>query len=209
VLRIREGEEVELFDGRGAAASAVVRTIAKDRVVVEITGAAPSREPAHAIELALALIQPDRFELALQKATELGAASITPLLTARGEVRPDRVAGKRDRWERIILEAVKQSGRSRIPRLDQPAPLDAVLARGGQKIFFDADTSPADRAVEPGATMLLIGPEGGWSEAEVESARRAACIIRRIGTRRLRAETAAIVAVALVARELGELGNEK
>src|SRR5688500_18104628 len=120
VARVREGEEVELFDGRGALGAGKVRSVARDHVTVHVERAVASREARVAIHLAAAIIQLERFELVLQKATELGARSIIPLITDRVEIRPERYRGKAERWEKIVFEAVKQSGRAVLPSVEPP-----------------------------------------------------------------------------------------
>jgi 16S rRNA (uracil1498-N3)-methyltransferase len=204
VARCHEGEEIELLDGRGAMALAVVEALAKQSATVRI--AAPivdDREARVPLTLAMALIQPEKFELALQKATELGVARIVPILTAHGEVRAERVAGKRDRWEKIVLEAVKQSGRSHIPLITEVLPFEGALTDAPGAIIFDADGTPAHSAAAP--STLFIGPEGGWSGEEIALARRSGATVRSLGPRRLRAETAAIAALAIVGAEVGNL----
>lgn len=205
VVRLRAGEQVELFDRSGATAAGVVESIERDRAVIAAGERLASRESPLAVHLAMALIQLDRFELVLQKATELGVRSITPLLTDRTEVRPERLGGKAERWERIVFEAVKQSGRSIVPAVAAAAPLPAVLARGGTKIVFDADTeaSPVDE-LRVDEVTLLVGPEGGWSDGELHAARDHGCLFQRLGPRRLRAETAAIAALAIVSARFGD-----
>lgn len=206
VVRIREGESVELFDGKGSAVSAVVETLGRDSATVRVTTAIESRETKAAIHLAMAVIQLEKFELVLQKATELGVRSITPLVTDRVELRPERYRGKHERWEKIVFEAVKQSGRAVIPAVGQPATFDEAIDREGLRILFDADTEPSqiDLLREP-SVILYIGPEGGWSERELGIAKAKSCAFSRLGPRRLRAETAAIVAAATIAARSGEL----
>jgi 16S rRNA (uracil1498-N3)-methyltransferase len=204
VARVRAGEEVELFDEAGRGAKGTVERIESDHVVIACGEEIASREASIDLHLAVAVIQLEKFELVLQKATELGVRSITPLVTERVEVRRERYAGKSDRWKKIILEAVKQSGRSRVPVLHEPASLDDVLARPGKKIIFDADAEPGAWVAEPALT-LLIGPEGGWSEEELATARAAGCVFQRLGPRRLRAETAALTAVTVVLSRIGDL----
>jgi 16S rRNA (uracil1498-N3)-methyltransferase len=205
VVRVREGEEIEVFDGRGSAAAGRVETIDAQRLVIRLTGPADARESTVAIRLAMAVIHLDKFELVLQKATELGARSIIPLVTARVEVRPERYRGKRERWEKIILEAVKQCGRAVIPFLEEPAELADVVARDDPKIFFDADAEPNPAPASLGEVTLIIGPEGGWTDAEITLAREHGCWLERLGARRLRAETAAVAACAIVSRRYGAL----
>jgi len=196
VVRVRDGEEVEVFNGRGSGFFGVY-----ENDVIRLTTPAPDRESPVAIHLAMAIIQLEKFELVLQKATELGVRSIIPMVTERVEVRPERYRGKQERWRKIIFEAVKQSGRTQIPNLEEPAELEQIIAREGLKVVFDADIPTSQHPNIP--TTLLIGPEGGLSEAELQAARDHGCAFAQLGPRRLRAETAAIVATALaVARSI-------
>lgn len=204
VVRARVGEEVELFDRSGNAARGVVESIEKDRAVIAARDPLPSRESPLAIHLAMAVIQLEKFELVLQKATELGVKTIIPLVSDRVELRPERYSGRMERWNKIVFEAVKQCGRALVPAIEPPATFDEVLARSGTKILFDAD---AQGEVLSGLqdVTILIGPEGGWSEEELSRARDRKVLSQRLGPRRLRAETAAITAVAVVASRFGDL----
>lgn len=199
VVRVRDGEEVEVFNGRGI--SFVAKYSAEGLL---INDPAPDREARTALHLAMAIINLDKFDIVLQKATELGVRSIIPLVTERVEIRAERYRGKAERWRKIVFEAVKQSGRSVIPTIEEPAPFGDVIRREGLKIVFDADAEPA--AWPPGhPATLFIGPEGGWSENELGMARENGCAFARLGVRRLRAETAAIVATALVTARSGDI----
>ncbi len=204
VVRLRAGEEVEVFDRDGNAARGIVQALEKDRAVITTGEALPSRESPLALHLAMAIINLEKFELVLQKATELGVRSIVPLITDRIEMRAERYAGKQERWNKIIFEAVKQSGRTRVPLLEGPAKFADVVAREGTKIFFDAEieSTPIDR---PGEAMIFIGPEGGWSDDELRLARERECFFQRLGPRRLRAETAAIAAASVIGFRFGDL----
>jgi 16S rRNA (uracil1498-N3)-methyltransferase len=202
VVRVHEGEEVEVFDGRGGAWIAVARALPSVELVRRVDA---DREPRAALHLAMAIINLDKFELVLQKATELGVRSIIPLVTARIEVRAERYRGKGERWQKIVFEAVKQSGRARVPVIEEPATFDDVVRRAGTKIVFDADTPPSPATLIEDAATLFVGPEGGWSEEELQRASDAGCAFARLGPRRLRAETAAIVATALIAARAGDL----
>ncbi|MEA2342418.1 MAG: rRNA (uracil1498-N3)-methyltransferase [Thermoanaerobaculia bacterium] len=199
VVRVRENEEVEVFNGRGA--SFVAKYTADG---LQIIRAAPDREARMAIHLAMSIINPDKFDIVLQKATELGVRSIIPLVTDRVEIRAERYRGKAERWRKIVFEAVKQSGRSVIPIVEEPQPFDEIIKRDGLKIVFDADSDNAPQQLGDAAT-IFIGPEGGWSERELQLAREHGCAFERLGIRRLRAETAAIVATALVAARAGDI----
>jgi 16S rRNA (uracil1498-N3)-methyltransferase len=205
VVRVRVGEEVELFDRSGNAARGVVESRDRDRAVIAAGEAIPSRESPLAIHLAMAIIQLEKFELVLQKATELGVRSIIPMVTERVELRPERYANKRERWEKIVFEAVKQSGRAVVPRLEEAQNVADVLQRAGTKILFEAEEPSGAQGGEEREVTILIGPEGGWTEDELRDARAAGCLFQRLGPRRLRAETAAIAGVAVIASRLGDL----
>jgi 16S rRNA (uracil1498-N3)-methyltransferase len=204
VVRLRAGEEVELFDRAGVAARGTVQSLERDRAVITTGAILTSRESPLAVHLAMAVIQLEKFELVLQKATELGVRSIVPMITERVELRPERYANKRERWEKIVLEAVKQSGRSVVPRLEDAQDFAAVLGRGGAKILFDADAEPSPME-RPDEVTILIGPEGGWTEEELRDAHQAGCAFQRLGPRRLRAETAAIAGMAVITSRFGDL----
>src|SRR5947207_1992319 len=171
VAGVCESEEAELFDGDGHAASGVVESIGGDELIVRVDHAIDARESPFAIDLAMAIIQLEKFELVLQKATELGVRSIVPMITEHVEIRSERYRGKHDRWEKIIFEAVKQSGRATLPKLEEPMQFEDVLKREGTKILFDADTPPRQLSNPATQATLLIGPEGGWTEQELALAR--------------------------------------
>jgi 16S rRNA (uracil1498-N3)-methyltransferase len=154
----------------------------------------------------MAVIQLEKFELVLQKATELGVRTFIPLVTERVELRPERYANKSERWNKIVFEAVKQCGRAIVPAIEAAATFDDVIARSGTKLLFDADGEPPAATPQPPTGLtLLIGPEGGWSDNELRRARDANVFIERLGPRRLRAETAAIAAVSVIASRFGDL----
>jgi 16S rRNA (uracil1498-N3)-methyltransferase len=205
VVRVRQGEEVELFDRSGRAARGVVEALGRDRAEVVVTEDIPSRESPLVTHLAMAIIQLEKFELVLQKATELGVHSIIPLETEHVEVRRERYAGKSERWEKIVFEAVKQSGRSVAPALAAPQTFADIVARPGVKVLLDAAGTRDVLDDAPQEITLLIGPEGGWSDAELASARRHGLFFRSLGPRRLRAETAAIAALSVIASTFGDL----
>ena len=206
VVRARVGEEVELFDRAGNAARGVVESIDKDRAVIAAREPLPSRESPLSIHLAMAVIQLEKFELVLQKATELGVTSFIPLVTERVELRPERYANKGERWNKIVFEAVKQCGRAVVPKIEAVQTFDEVTARSGTRLLFDAEGQPPAAGLQPPAGLtILIGPEGGWSDDELRRAQARNVYIERLGPRRLRAETAAIAAVSVVASRFGDL----
>lgn len=204
VVRARVGEEVELFDRAGNAARGTVESIERDRAVIQTGEALPSRESNLAIHLAMAVIQLEKFELVLQKGTELGVKTFIPLVTERVELRPERYSGKTDRWQKIVFEAVKQCGRTTVPKIEVPADFGEVIGRSGTKILFDADAE-TDNWQPATDLTILIGPEGGWTNDELRRARETGVHIEHLGPRRLRAETAAIAAVSVLASRFGDL----
>ncbi|HEY6844158.1 MAG TPA: RsmE family RNA methyltransferase [Thermoanaerobaculia bacterium] len=191
VVRVREGEEVEVFDSRGKNFRG--RYSENGIEIVEETA---NREPQTAIALAMSIISLDKFEFVLQKATELGVQAFIPLITDRMELRIERIRGKEERWRKIVLEAVKQSGRSKIPPIEAPLRFDDAIARHGSKIVFDADAPPSTTDNRR-PTTFFIGPEGGFSDREIDLARQHGACFERLGPRRLRAETAAITALSI------------
>ena len=161
-------------------------------------------EPAYALTLALGLLKNrSRFETALEKAVEAGVHTFVPLLTARTEKPTFRAA----RAEGILTAAMKQSGRSRRVRLAPPRPFDAVLSEDGHDlVLLCHEQAGAERSVldalriAPDARRLLVlvGPEGGFTQDEVAQAGARGAHLVSLGPRRLRAETAGIVAAAAV-----------
>lgn len=206
VLRVRPGESIELFDGRGHGAAAFVVEVTKNRVEVEIGAPVPSRESPLHLVLAAALIAPDKYELVLQKGCELGVSRFVPVVTDRVETRVERIQGKTERWERILLEATKQCGRTVLPVLDLPRAFGEVLAVERCPVVFDADAEPGPWPRPEEQTLtLLIGPEGGLTPGEINQARDAGAAVCSLGPRRLRAETAAIAAMTLAGSHMGDL----
>ncbi|MCL2877818.1 MAG: 16S rRNA (uracil(1498)-N(3))-methyltransferase [Acidobacteria bacterium] len=207
VLRIREGERVEIFDGKGVSWSGAVEFRRGAVFVCELTPTHSRHQPAAArLALALATIKPARFEWALEKATELGVDEFIPLYTARSEIRvsSEKISGRLARWDRITKEASKQCMRLDVPRVLPPLEFRGFLSSEEYSIqnkilFYEKsdDPWPADRTETAGNTIICIGPEGGWTEDEIGFAKESGCVIFSLGPRVLRAETAAIAAVSV------------
>ncbi len=175
----------------------------------------PPRFPLPTLHLGIGLLKGEKIEWILQKATELGVARITPLITERAVIRPkaDRLAHQHERWNKIVTEAAQQSARWTLPVLDQPTELLAFLTRtagyGLKLIFWEGMPAQSPRrriaaaiASDPREGVLLIGPEGGWEKAEVDAAGAMGYQALSLGTRILRAETAALAALAVVQYEI-------
>ncbi len=205
VLRLRAGDEVELFDGSGSSYSGKIRSCGP-RVRIELVERIDaSPESGNSLTLAAALVKPDRFELILQKGTELGVARFLPLETRYSTVRipPAKLHSRMERWQRIVREASKQSRRAKMPEIEQPCPFARLLTsqdyvKHVKVLLYERAREGLDAAsVIGGPVLLCIGPEGGWDDSEAQAAGRAGFRIVTLGSRILRAETAAIAAVSI------------
>lgn len=211
VLRMQVGAELTLCNGDGCEYPAVIRHIEKRRVTVETSEChAIDRESPLAVVLGLGVSRGDRMDFAVQKATELGVATIVPLLTDRAGVslRGERARKKTAHWRHVAVSACEQSGRNRVPDIQSPMELTRWLAtvNGERRLVLDPtekqtlEVSPAPRSV-----TLLIGPEGGLSAAEIARARDAGFDPVALGPRTLRTETAPVAAIAVCQFLWGDL----
>ena len=206
-LRCRVGEELELCDGRGAECLCAVAAVEGDTLTLRVVERRPSRgELPCRVSLYQALPKGDKLELIVQKAVELGAAEIVPVLTQRCVSRPDSRAmeKKRERLRKIALEAAKQSGRGVVPQvaplLDFPAAL-AEMARSACPLFFyegGGESLGKALSARPGSIALMVGPEGGFDPAEAQAARNAGLRVCTLGPRILRCETAPLYALSAI-----------
>lgn len=210
VLRLKPGDEVSVFDGAGKEFRARVaqarREFAELDLDEEIQPARP--ESPLQIKLAVALLKGEKFDLVVQKATELGVYEIVPLMTRFADIklRDESDASKRvARWQRIALEAAKQSGRAVVPTVEAPNRLESVL-KNSSLLFSEKDGRSLNEVPPPtSSTTVIVGSEGGWSDEELDLARAAGAQIITLGGRILRAETAAITATALIQHRFGDL----
>jgi 16S rRNA (uracil1498-N3)-methyltransferase len=210
VLRVEEGQKFEITDNRRAWV-AQVETARKNLVRFTVIEEIPTGPDLPAVALYLALIKFERFEWAVEKATELGVTRIVPVEAGRSERGLYEGARKRvERWRRIAREASEQSRRLRAPEIDDPVRLAEALRDesnhpSNYRIWLDerAGAAPVARLFEPRAgdsTALLVGPEGGWAQAEREQFAAAGWMGASLGGSILRAETAACAALAVVAQ---------
>lgn len=213
VLRLRAGDALVLFDGRGGDYEARLEGYGRDEALVAIgTHRAIERESPLAVTLAQGISRGERMDLVVQKATELGVAHILPLATERSVVRLDeRQATRRlEHWRAIAIAACEQSGRNRVPQIAAPLTLEELLSRRepetmGLLLNPESGARVADLARPATGVLLLIGPEGGLSENESTAALRAGFQAVRLGPRILRTETAAIVALGVIQQTFGDL----
>jgi len=203
VLRAQAGQVYELSDGAHVRL-ARVQTVGRDRVEFALLEELPAYQPSLDVTLLLSVVKFDAFEWAIEKATELGVASIVPLAAARSEKALLAAAAKRaDRWKKILLEASQQSRRVRLPVLEALAkPEDAFASRkeglrvllseraGAAFLRKTLEGQQADKAI------LAIGPEGGWTDLEFDSALSHGYVEASLGKLILRTETAVLAALA-------------
>jgi 16S rRNA (uracil1498-N3)-methyltransferase len=202
VRRLGPGDVVEVFDGRGFATRAQVVAVARDRVELRVVGE-PLRDRLAPCRLTLATAVPkgERFDWLVEKATELGVARLVPLVTEHSVVDPR--SAKLDRLRRRIVEAAKQCGRNRVMELDPPtAWASFVLQVVDQPRLLahpDGLATPAwPRPRSGGSATLAVGPEGGFSDSEVASARAAGWLPVTLGETRLRIETAGLAGCSIL-----------
>jgi 16S rRNA (uracil1498-N3)-methyltransferase len=218
VLRLDVGDTVYVFDGTGREFRCEIADTGRDTAMLAVREEIAPQSPESKLELtlAVALLKGEKFDLVVQKATELGVARIVPVMTKRADVKIDRVkrtTHRDERWARLALEAAKQSGRARVPEVAAPVELKELFARqdagrallfaerGGESLEGALDSLP----VEPRTLTALVGPEGGWETSEIEAARGHGWRIVTLGGRTLRAETAAIAVATLLQHRRGDI----
>ncbi len=207
VLRACVGQEFDIVTG-DAVRRARIASIQDDRIEFELGEEVPAATPRH-ITLALAIFKFDRMEWAIEKCTELGIARVIPIIAQRTGQHLAAAAGKRvQRWQRIVKQAAEQSRRSDIPEISVPLKLKEALALTAETRILLAECENdvllkhAIREHPPdGEVVLAIGPEGGWTEEEVQLFARNGWTSASLGATVLRAETAAIAATAIIVSE--------
>jgi 16S rRNA (uracil1498-N3)-methyltransferase len=213
VLRLRAGAPLTLFDGSGFDFRGEIVSVEGDRVRVSVgTRSTGLPESPLAITLVQAVSRGERMDWTLQKATELGVRRIQPVLSARSVVRLDdqQSARKLRHWQAVVAGACEQCGRSVLPEVRPPLDLARFLAespREGQRLVLSpaGPASLAGLASAAARVELLIGPEGGLDDAELDTAQRAGFAPVRLGPRVLRTETAGIVALTVLQALWGDL----
>ncbi len=222
VLRLKPGAEVHVFNGAGREFCCVVSRIARDVTALEVLNEVEPARPESplSLKLAVALLKGEKFEFVVQKATELGATAIVPVITRFADIRlrDQSDAYKRvGRWQRIALEAAKQSGRAVVPGVSNPVAFSTLLndtaSVGSLRLMFsergggslsDMQAKAGQDGREPAMIEALVGSEGGWADEEIQEARAAGWQIVTLGGRTLRAETAAISVAAILQHIYGD-----
>ena len=220
VLRLKVNASIQLFDGLGRIYEAEVKTISKGRVEAAILSIAeePAAEKA-TLHLGLALLKGKKMDFIMQKATELGVVGLHPFIATFSNARQMdalREAKRIERWQKITREACKQCKRPQPPVCNPVVDFDTLLEEASQaeydlKLFFwEGEKSQGLQGIvrapdQPCSVMILIGPEGGFSMEEAEQAKAAGFQPVTLGKRILRAETAALTAIAILQHLLGNL----
>lgn len=227
VLRLQLGDEVYVFDGLGKEFRCEVESSKRDFAELKILGPTEPARPESPLRLtlAVALLKGEKFDLVVQKATELGVVAVIPVVTKHADIRlrdASDAAKRVARWQRIALEASKQSGRAVVPEITAPIAFEPLIEtiqqhpgvpdddsqrimfseRGGEALLEANGGLPG----RPTSLTALIGSEGGWADEEITFSRQAGWRIVTLGGRTMRAETAAIAVAALLQHLFGDLG---
>lgn len=220
VLRARAGDRIVLFDGSGYEYVTVLGPFDAGQVVGQVVDKRrASGEPSVHLTLFQCALKADKMEWVLQKGSELGVSRFVPVISERTIVRPAAaLGGKYDRWRAIVREAAEQSGRGRLPEIAAPALYREAVAQGDGICLLPWEEAAGvpglarrllhvdGEAQRPLRISVMVGPEGGLSAAEAQAAAAAGWELVTLGPRILRAETAALAAVALALAALGEMG---
>jgi 16S rRNA (uracil1498-N3)-methyltransferase len=221
VLRLGAGDEVCVFDGRGheyrARVEQIVKGAARVRLLEPIT---PSAEPRVHATLAQAVLKSDHMNAVVRDATMMGVAGIQPVVTSRTQVSLSALRRGRavERWRRTAIASVKQSRRAVVPAVHEPATFEQylkaasaeerlclMLVEPGVHAPALRDSDALLRLPRPSHADILVGPEGGWDEDEVDAALSAGCSLLTLGQRTLRADAAPVVAIAVLQFVWGDL----
>ena len=210
VLRLKSGDDVQVFDGAGREFRAVVAQARREFAELELRDEIAPLRPESPLQLtlAVALLKGEKFDLVVQKGTELGVNRFIPLVTRYADIRlrDEADAAKRvTRWQRIALEAAKQCGRAVVPEITQPASFESVIREEACLMFSEREGQALTTDLAIKSVISVVGSEGGWSNEELDHARAAGVPIVTLGGRVLRAETAAITTAVLLQHLYGDL----
>ena len=214
VLRLTPGSKLSVIDSSGSAYLASLVSVSRRIAILKIEERCSSapESPLH-LTLMQGLLKGDKMEFVIQKASELGVTQLFPVITERSQIRETR---KLQRWQKIAEEASRQCGRAAVTRIFEPQDLEAVTPSFDDSgpaglIFWEHAGLPFSSSLEKCSgkkkIILLIGPEGGFSEKEVSSAAEKGFHVTSMGKRILRAETAAIAAISVAQYVLGDLSG--
>ena len=211
-LRMTVGEELTLCDGRGVEATCLIREFAGNEVILEVVSRAPSKtEPTCAVTLYQGLPKADKMEWIIQKAVELGVARIVPVQMTRSVAVINEKSGKKTaRWQKIADEAAGQSGRGVLPVVEEPISFRQAATRMAAEntlVCYECGGEPLATLAgrETAALSLLIGPEGGIDQKEIDTLVAGGAKLATLGPRILRCETAPLAALAVIMAASGNM----
>ena len=213
-LRMRTGETLTLSDANGIDCEGKIESFSEGSVTVEILATRQNvSEPSVAVTLYQALPKVGKFETIVQKSVELGVSRIVPILTSRCVSRPEEkpMQKKLERYNKVALEAAKQSGRGIIPAIEPLRNYEQVLKElpvyDAAVLFYEEGGERLDRILPAAAKKiaLIIGSEGGFSKREVEAAAQSGAVIATLGPRILRCETAPVAALSILMYQTGNM----
>lgn len=211
VLRMKVGDEAAVFNGEGTEFHCRIEEIGKNKASLSIIGEVKPTSPESPFEITLAagLLKSDKFDLVIQKAVELGVSHFIPIETARSEAKAKYSEKKVVRWRRIAIDAAKQCGRARLMTVGDIGLFDSFLKAGNavetRVMFSERGGEALSSLTRQIRITAIIGPEGGWDDAEIDLARSCGVKIVTLGGRILRAETAAIAITATLQHQFGDL----
>ncbi len=212
VLRLRIGDEVSVFDGRGNEHLCSISSVSKTGALLQLERRIEPASPESPLKItvAAAILPGEKYEITVQKAVELGVSRLIPLYTERCEVKPGGGTRRFERWQKIALESAKQSGRATLMEIAKPLEFAAFVGSDDNSspiIFFsERDGAGFSSIARPGPKLTAVfGPKGGWGDAELEAARTAGYFVVTFGGRIMRAETAAIAMTAILQHRFGDL----
>jgi len=219
VLRLGVGEPVIVFDGRGHQFLARVESVTRQEVTVRVAGPAHAApEPSVHLTLAQAVLKGDRMDDVVRDAAMLGVSAVRPVVSAHTEIPLAQLnqPGRPDRWSRVIVASIKQCGRAVVPPILQPlsladyvqtetAELRIMLVEPGSRAREAVRLEAVQARPKPATASVLIGPEGGWTEDEIETAGRRGFLLVTLGPRTLRADATPVAAIAVLQFLWGDL----
>ena len=211
VLRVKAGQTIVLFNGDGKDYAAEVAGAERQAIFLNIISRLPAvREPDIDISVVQAVSRGERMDQTLQKCTELGASSFQPLFSERVEVRlqGSKLAKRLEHWQGVVISACEQCGRARVPPVLEPVDVTGLVAsgtRGQRLVLAPGAQQPLASVAFSQLNQLVIGPEGGFSDQELDLMRSSGMQMVVLGPRVLRTETAAPAAIAVMQALAGDL----
>ena len=219
VLRLKPGDKIRVFDGEGFEYDASIHRFFADRVEIKITRKFPgTKESPVQIGVAQALLKEKKMDRLLRHLCELGVTRWIPFISEHSVSRPGekRLSARAQRWNKIVKESCKQCQRSKLPEIINTLTFEDLLDYGQscdlKIVFYENESATLKSLMTPNSPstprkiLLILGPEGGFSDQEIANARAAGCVVAGLGSRILRAETAAIAACTLTQFLYGDMG---